>query len=80
MSLGRLRLQCRRGMKELDVLLLGYLEQHYPTAGAAEQACFDALLALPDPVLWDSLCGRAGVSADCQALLVKLQNLRKPHP
>ena len=28
--IGKLRWRCRRGMKELDLLTLGYLERHYP--------------------------------------------------
>lgn len=54
----RLRWRCRRGMKELDVLLLGYLEQHHPNASAAEQQAFADLLELPDPQLWTYLSGR----------------------
>lgn len=38
-------------MRELDVLLLGYLEARYPAAGEREKAAFRALLALPDSVL-----------------------------
>ena len=49
--LSRLRWQCRRGTRELDELLLGYLEAHYPQAGEAEKAEFQALLSLPDPEL-----------------------------
>lgn len=47
----RLRWQCRRGMRELDELLLGYLEERYPLAGDDEKAAFQALLALADPEL-----------------------------
>jgi antitoxin CptB len=37
-ELSRLRWLCRRGMKELDVVMSRYLEQHYATASGAEQA------------------------------------------
>lgn len=47
----RLRWQCRRGMLELDDVLLGYLEGDYATAPAEEQATFRDLLTLEDPVL-----------------------------
>lgn len=50
-STSRLRWQCRRGTRELDELLLGYLEARYPEAGEAEKAEFQALLSLPDPEL-----------------------------
>ena len=47
----RLRWQCRRGMRELDDLLLRYLEQRYDDAPAAEKAAFSAFLELSDPEL-----------------------------
>lgn len=51
MSNPRLRWQCRRGMRELDDLLLRYLEHHFESAGAAEKTAFETLLSLPDPEL-----------------------------
>ena len=47
----RLRWQCRRGMRELDELLLRYLEEQYPLADDDEKAAFQAVLALADPEL-----------------------------
>ena len=47
----RLRWQCRRGMRELDELLIRYLESRYPNADDIEKAAFQAVLALPDPEL-----------------------------
>jgi len=47
----RLRWQCRRGMRELDELLLTYLENDYPAAGEADKAAFREVLALADPEL-----------------------------
>ncbi len=47
----RLRWQCRRGMRELDELLLRYLECHYPASSSGDKAAFQALLELPDPEL-----------------------------
>lgn len=55
----RLRWQCRRGMRELDQLLSGYLDAAYPEATAAEKAAFAALLELPDPELAGYFLGRA---------------------
>lgn len=48
----RLRWRCRRGMRELDVLLERYLQERYPSAPADEQEAFRAFLELPDPVLF----------------------------
>lgn len=58
MPVGQLRWRCRRGMRELDVLLLGYLERHFTDASPAEQRGFITLLELPDPVLFAYLTGR----------------------
>ena len=44
----RLRWQCRRGLKELDVILEPYMEEYYREASATEQAVFQRLLAEED--------------------------------
>jgi antitoxin CptB len=54
---GRLRWRCRRGMKELDVVLERCLAELLPGADAAERVAFTELLALPDPVLAGYLLG-----------------------
>ena len=55
----RLRWRCRRGMRELDVLLTRYLEEAYPGASAGDQAAFRRILDMPDPELYGLLLGRA---------------------
>ncbi len=57
-QIGKLRWRCRRGMKELDLLTLGYLERHYPDAPVAEQHAFAELLELQDPLLMSYMVGR----------------------
>ena len=57
-QIGKLRWHCRRGMKELDLLTLGYLEQHYPAAPAEDQRAFADLLELQDPQLMSYMVGR----------------------
>ncbi len=51
-ELAKLRWQCRRGMKELDLLLENYLANHYLLADEAEQARFAELLTLEDDELF----------------------------
>jgi len=53
----RLAWRCRRGMKELDALLLAWLQGAYDSAGAEDRARFAALLVLPDPLLLRYLTG-----------------------
>lgn len=45
-------------MKELDVVMSRYLEQHYESATMDDRRHFEALLELPDPDLYDLLLGR----------------------
>lgn len=45
-------------MRELDVILLRYLEDVFPGAGADEQAAFRRCLDLQDPEILDLLTGR----------------------
>jgi len=58
-----LRWQCRRGMRELDELLLGWLDRHYESASKQRKAVFHHLLALPDPELLAYLL-KARVASD----------------
>jgi antitoxin CptB len=51
MQQSRLRWQCRRGMRELDVLLSNYLERQYPGSDESHKTAFCHLLELPDPEL-----------------------------
>ena len=53
----RLAWRCRRGMRELDVLLERFLREDYGDAPESERRAFVALLELPDPVIVDFLLG-----------------------
>ena len=57
-ELSRLRWRCRRGMRELDELLLRYVERRLPRRAAGERDAFACLLELPDPELFGYLAGR----------------------
>ena len=71
----RLRWQCRRGMRELDVLLGDWLERHYAAAPAAQKAAFEALLALPDPQLAGYiLAGHVPFEPDIAAVVTAIRN------
>jgi succinate dehydrogenase flavin-adding protein (antitoxin of CptAB toxin-antitoxin module) len=45
-------------MRELDVLLLRFLEREFPTAPPPVQAAFEVLLSAQDPEIVDLLAGR----------------------
>ena len=54
----RLVWRCRRGMKELDLVMLGYLDRHYDNAPAEEKAVFEQILEMQDPLLYGYVIGR----------------------
>ena len=47
----RLRWRCRRGMRELDLMLSAWLELAFEQASPQQRADFEQLLELPDPEL-----------------------------
>jgi antitoxin CptB len=51
-DLGRLRWRCRRGMKELDILLERYVDERFRSASSAEQEAFRQLLDTQDIILY----------------------------
>ncbi len=53
----RLAWMCRRGMRELDVVLSAYLAQRYGEADSRQQAAFRRLLECQDPVIFAYLTG-----------------------
>ena len=67
----RLAWRCRRGTKELDLLLQRWLARVYPTAHAGSRALFESLLELPDPELSDYLLGGARPDREDLAALIE---------
>ncbi len=57
-EVGRLRWRCRRGMRELDLLLTRWLDQSYEHADASQRLVFVKLLACEDDQLWRWFIGR----------------------
>ena len=53
----RIKWACRRGMLELDVLLMPFFEQHFDKLSEEEQQDFVALLACDDPDIFMWLMG-----------------------
>jgi antitoxin CptB len=72
--LAKLRWQCRRGTKELDFLLLRYVDLEYALADTQEKALFMQLLALEDDQLIDILLGYLVMeTAEMKALIKKVR-------
>ena len=55
---GRIRWQCRRGMLELDLMLLPVVDHIYPTVSDQEQQTFQHLLTHHDQDLYAWLTER----------------------
>lgn len=74
-ELNRLRWKCRRGMKELDTLLLYYLEQHYLDSSETQKKAFEILLDMQDPELYFLVLGKTSNNdKDISAIVSILQN------
>lgn len=58
-------------MRELDELLLAYLQQQYPIADDDEKAAFQAVLALADPELNGYLLQRQTHNSEPIARVIK---------
>lgn len=66
----KLQWRCRRGMKELDMLLLGYLQHAFDTASEEERRAFAELLELQDPQLMAYVVGRETPTDQTLATLI----------
>ncbi len=74
-SKARIRWLCRRGMKELDVLLERYFEAEFDALDVNDQALFYALLQHEDPDLHAWMLGR--VAAPDPALQELVTRIRE---
>ena len=65
-----LRWRCRRGKKELDVLLGLFLDRHLASLNTAQREALECLLALEDDELLDRILGRVpATDADTATVL-----------
>ncbi len=75
-QLAKLRWQCRRGTKELDLLLQRYLETGYLVADDEEKALFVELLEMEDDELLGVLMGELKVEMmEMKPLINKIRAL-----
>ena len=61
-DLNKLNWRCRRGTKELDVLMQKFLNEFYQTSPPELQQAFECMLDMQDPELYDLLVGRQSSS------------------
>ena len=77
-DISRLRWRCRRGLREMDLLLQHFLDAGYPTLDDHERHIFERLLDESDPDLLDWITGRRPVPVPDYASLIA--QLRQFHP
>jgi antitoxin CptB len=70
-KLKRLRWQCRRGMLELDLVLLTFLDKNYLNLSVADQELFEQLLAHSDQELYCYLIKRQPVENAAMQILIE---------
>lgn len=70
----KLKWQSRRGMKELDLLLERFIEQHQQALAAGRWPELEALLAIEDDVLWQWL--QEPASRDAEPFRPLLETIR----
>ena len=71
-TLRRLRWQCRRGLLELDILFLCFLNQKYSALSVDEQGAFQRLLAQPDQTLLAWVQGQQEPPFDLKTIIDKV--------
>lgn len=76
----QLKWQCRRGTKELDLVLTHYLEHHYPQSNNKSQSAFKHLLSLEDPILSDLIAGNKRADTPHQQRLINTLRQFAMHP
>jgi antitoxin CptB len=69
--LARLRWRSRRGMRELDALLLNFLDANATHLTEVEIECLESILELPDPTLHGYLLGRSAPTDKLTAVLIE---------
>lgn len=73
-ELERARWRCRRGLLELDIVLLRFMDKYYAQLNEVELKQFNELLSLSDNELWDLIAKRQKNQADeAQHVLQLLQ-------
>ncbi len=75
-ELRRLRWRCRRGMRELDQLMLRYLEGPWASDSEASRAVFLRLLDTEDDKLWRWFMGYEAIDdVDIASLIQRIRDL-----
>ena len=73
--------RCRRGTKEMDLLLQQFVAEHYDHLTPAEQTAFKRLLDQADPDIMDWVMGKAEPpTAEIKGLIAIIRTIGLHHP
>jgi antitoxin CptB len=78
-DLNRLRWRCRRGMRELDILLNGFLERQYQKLSSGQQHSFTRILDEIDQDILDWIMDRKPVPDKYTQIIELLRETNQPH-
>ncbi len=71
----RVRWLCRRGMKELDLVINRFFESDYDSLSEQEQLAFQDFLNVEDPIIFSWIMGRSTPENESHANIIsQLQN------
>ncbi len=68
----RLRWACRRGMLELDMLLVPFFDQHFESLSTEQKKTFEELLSEQDPDLFSWFIGLSIPENNAMKAMVKI--------
>jgi antitoxin CptB len=68
----RMRWRCRRGMKELDILLERFIDERFDRASLQEQEVFQQLLEVQDPLIYAYCLGQLAPPSQFAALIERI--------
>ena len=69
----RLLWQCRRGTRELDILLRGFLDDSFDSLTSEQQNMFRRLLDIQDPVLIEWFWGQSQPPREFDSLIARIR-------
>ena len=76
-DLSRLRWRCRRGIKEMDLVFQGFLEQEYQQLNEQDKALFEKILDESDLDILDWILGHKDVTnTEYAELIEKFRQLK----
>jgi len=72
-NFAQLAWRCRRGTRELDLLLRGFLDSQYSLLERSEQLLFESLLDYQDPELIDMFWGQTNPKDKYTSLIARIR-------